>query len=143
MSCSKSEKFDKSINVSFRLREILCNISQGNHDEAQCKENCEQNGKLFSRTGHPYYCQYSLDKLTITSKSNMIKNLLCQKMLRLDASDTSSPRQSLWNRRNVEDQELAKFDLKVAQFKTMEVEVREGRRTVEDLEKLKIELNEM
>ena len=73
----------------------------------------------------------------------MIKNLLCQKMIRLDASDTSSPRQRLWNRRNVEDQELAKFDLKVAQFKTMEVEVREGRRTVEDLEKLKIELHEM
>ena len=140
MSCSKSEKFDKSINVSFRLREILCNISQGNHDEAQCKENCEQNGKIFN---HTYYCQYSLENFTIASRSGMIKNLLCQKTLRLDVSDILSPRQSFWNRRNVEDQELAKFDLKVAQFKTMEVEVREGRRTVEDLEILKIELHEM
>ena len=49
--------------------------------------------------------------------------------------------QSLWNRSNVEDQELVKFDLKVAQFKAMEIEVEEGRRAMEDLEQLKIELD--
>ena len=49
----------------------------------------------------------------------------------------------LWNRDEVEDQELIKFDLKVAQFKAMEVEVKEGRRAIEDLEQLKIELDEM
>ena len=43
----------------------------------------------------------------------------------------------------VEDQELVKFDLKVTQFKAMEIEVEEGRRAVEDLEQLRIEIDEM
>ena len=43
----------------------------------------------------------------------------------------------------VEHQELVKFDLKEAQFKAMEIEVQEGRRTLEDLEPLKIELEKM
>ena len=67
----------------------------------------------------------------------MIKALIYKK------PDIASHQQSLWNRSNVEDQELVKFDLKVAQFKAMEIEVEEGRRAMEDLEQLKIELNEM
>ena len=49
----------------------------------------------------------------------------------------------LWNRSNIEDQELVKFDLIAAQFKAMEVEVQEGGRALEDLEKLKMKLDEM
>ena len=75
--------------------------------------------------------------------SKRIKNLLHKISLELDVSDTSSPHRSQWNRSNVEEQELAKFDLKVAQFKAMEIEVQEGRRAVEDLKQLKIELEEM
>ena len=126
--------------ISFRLRQILCDISQGSHDEALCKENCEQNGKLFN---HTYHCEYSLENNEIPSGSNRIKDLIHKISLELDVSDTSSPHQSQWNRSNVEDQELAKFDLKVAQFKAMEIEVQEGRRAVEDLKQLKIELEEM
>ena len=43
----------------------------------------------------------------------------------------------------VEDQELVKFDLKVTQFKAMEIEVQEGRRAIEDLEQLRIEIDKM
>ena len=43
----------------------------------------------------------------------------------------------------VEAQELVKHDLKVTQFKAMEIEVQEGRRAMEDLEQMKIELDEM
>ena len=66
----------------------------------------------------------------------MIKALICKKLSR-------SPNQSYWNRNKVEDQELAKFDLKVTQFKAMEIEVQEGRRAKEDLEQLIIEMDEM
>ena len=135
MSCSKSEKFDKSINVSFRLREILCNISQGNHDEAVCKENCQQNGERFK---HKYVCQYNPKNLTIQSKSNMIKGLL-----RIEAADTSSPRQSFWDKSSLEAQEIVKFDLLTAEFNAMEIEVKEGKRAAEDLEQLRIEIDEM
>ena len=113
---------------------MLCNISEGVHDKSLCKENCDQNGKLFN---HAFCCQYSLKNLTISSRSNMIKALIYKK------PDTAFHQQSLWNRSNIEDQELVKFDLKVAQFKAMEIEVEEGRRAMEDLEQLKIELDEM
>ena len=121
--------------VFFRLRDILWNISQDNHDDSLCKKNCKENRKLFK---HNHICQYSLAGQQ--TKPSKIKALLDKKSFELH---TPSPQQRLWNRKNVEDQELAKFDLKVAQFKTMEVEVREGRRTVEDLQRLKIELYEM
>ena len=49
----------------------------------------------------------------------------------------------LWNRSNIEDQELVKFDLIAAQFKAMEIEVQKGGRTMEDLKQLKIELDKM
>ena len=126
--------------ISFRLREILCDISQGRHNEALCNENCEQNGKLFN---HSYYCEYGPEDFEIPSGSKKIKDLLHKKSLKSAASDRSSPHRSQWNRSNVEDQELVKFDLKVAQFKAMEIEVEEGRRAMEDLEQLKIELDEM
>ena len=113
---------------------MLCNISEGVHDKSLCKENCDQNGKLFN---HAFCCQYSFKNFTISSRSNMIKALIYKK------PDIASHQQSLWNRSNVEDQELVKFDLKVAQFKAMEIEVEEGRRAMEDLEQLKIELDEM
>ena len=109
------------------------NISEGNHDEDLCKENCEQNRKLFN---HAYHCQYSFKNLTTLSRSNMIKALLCKKLSR-------SPHQSLWNRDKVEHQELVKFDLKEAQFKAMEIEVQEGRRAIEDLDQLRIEMDEL
>ena len=126
--------------IYFRLRETLCDISQGSHDKALCNENCEQNGKLFN---HRYCCKYGLEEEEIPAGLKKIKDLLHKKSLKSDASDTSSPHQSQWNRSNVEDQELVKFDLKVAQFKAMEIEVQEGRRAMEDLEQMKIELNEM
>ena len=126
--------------IYFRLREILCDISNGSHDEALCTENCERNGKLFN---HTYHCEFSLENNEIPTGSNRIKDLLHKTCLKLDVSDTSSPRQSQWNRSNVEDQELAKLDLIVAQFKAMEIEVQEGRRAVEDLKQLKIGLDEM
>ena len=113
---------------------MLCNISEGAHDESLCKENCDQNEKLFN---HAYCCQYSFKNFTTSSRSNKIKALIYKK------PDTASHRQSLWNRDKVEDQELVKFDLKVAQFKAMEKEVKEGRRAMEDLEQLKIELDKM
>ena len=69
----------------------------------------------------------------------MIKALI----YKIPEAETASPHQSLWNKSKVEDQELVKFDLKVAQFKAMEIEVKEGRRAMEDLEQLKIELDEM
>ena len=77
------------------------------------------------------------------SRSDLIKALLCKKPLGLDASDISSPPQSLWDRNKVEDQELVKFDLKVTQFKAMEIEVQEGRRAQEDLEQLRLEMDKM
>ena len=43
----------------------------------------------------------------------------------------------------VEAQELVKYDLKVTQFKAMEIEVQEGRRAIEDLEQLRIEIDKM
>ena len=67
----------------------------------------------------------------------MIKALIYKK------SDIAFHRQSLWNRSNIEDQELVKFDLKVAQFKAMEIEVQEGRRAIEDLDQLRIEMDEL
>ena len=112
------------------------NISEGNHDEDLCKENCERNQKLFN---HAYQCQYSqscLKNYTTSSRSNLIKALLCKKLSR-------SPHQSLWNRNKVEHQELVKFDLKEAQFKAMEIEVQEGRRAIEDLDQLRIEMDEL
>ena len=119
-------------------------ISEGNHDEDLCKENCEQNRKLFN---HAYHCQYNsqycLKNFTTSSRCSLIKALLCKKSLGLDASDISSARQSIWNRNKVEDQELVKFDLKEAQFKAMEIEVQEGRRAIEDLEQFRIEMDEM
>ena len=134
------------------MREILWDITQGNHREGLCEENCEQNGKLFSANHIPYHCQYSIEHqqihtvtdtklLRIFSKihsSNKIKALLQKKSFELEASS-----QRVWNRSKVEDQELAKFDLITAQFKAMEIEVQEGRRTPEDLEPLKIELDQM
>ena len=92
---------------------------------------------------HTYHCEYSLENNEIPSGSNRIKDLIHKISLELDVSDTSSPHQSQWNRSNVEEQELAKLDLKVEQFKAMEIEVQEGRRAVEDLKQLKIELEEM
>ena len=59
------------------------------------------------------------------------------------SDNPSSNHPSLWNISNAEDQELAKFDLKVEQFKAMEIEVQEGRRAIEDLEQLRIEIDEM
>ena len=134
------------------MREILWDITQGNHREGLCEENCEQNGKLFSANHIPYHCQYSIEHqqihtvtdtklLRIFSKihsSNKIKALLQKKSFELEASS-----QRVWNRSKVEDQELVKFDLLAAQFKAMEIEVQEGRRTPEDLEPLKIELDQM
>ena len=64
------------------------------------------------------------------------KALLCKKLSR-------SLHQSHWNRNKVEEQELVKHDLKVTQFKAMEIEVLEGRRAVEDLEQLRLEIDEM
>ena len=119
--------------VTFRLREILLNISEGYHDEDLCKENCEENRKLFN---HAFHFQYSFKNLTTLSQSNMIKTLLCEKLSR-------SPHQSNWNRNMVEHQELVKFDLKEAQFKAMEIEVQEGRRAIEDLDQLRIEMDEL
>ena len=116
--------------VTFRLREILWHISKGIHDESLCKENCEQNRKLFN---HTYHCQYSF---TTISRSRPLSALLCKKLSR-------SPHQSLWNRDKVEHQELVKFDLKEAQFKAMEIEVQEGRRAIEDLDQLRIEMDEL
>ena len=72
--------------------------------------------------------------------SKKIKALLQKKSFKVE---TSTPPQRLWNRSKVEDQELVKFDLMAAQFKAMEIEVQEGRRTLEDLEPLKIELDKM
>ena len=109
------------------------NISEGYHDEDLCKENCEENRKLFN---HAFHCQYSFKNLTTLSQSNMIKTLLCEKLSR-------SPHQSQWDRNKVEDQELARLDLNVTQFKAMEIEVKEGRRAIEDLEQLRIEMDEM
>ena len=132
-----------SSSVTFRLREILLNISEGNHDEDLCKENCELNRKLFN---HAHFCQYSqfnFKSFMNPSRSDLIKALLCKKPLGLDTSDISSPPQSLWDRNKVEDQELVKFDLKVTQFKAMEIEVQEGRRALEDLEQLRIEMDEL
>ena len=43
----------------------------------------------------------------------------------------------------VEHKELVKFDLKEAQFKLMEIEVQEGRRAIEDLDQLRIEMDEL
>ena len=141
--------------ISFSLREILWDISQGNHRERLCKENCEQNGRLFSANYTPYHCQYSIEHPqihTVTDpipsrifkeyhSSKKIKALLHKKTFELEAS--SSPSQRVWNKSKLEDQELVKFDLLAAQFKAMEIEVQEGRRTLEDLEPLKIELDKM
>ena len=140
--------------ISFSLKEILWNTSQGIHHDRLCKENCEQNGKLFSANHIPYHCQYSIEHQQIHTatdtelsrhfskfhSSNKIKALLQKKSFELKAS--SSP-QRLWNRSKVEDQELVKFDLMAVQFKAMEIEVQEGRRAIEDLEELKIELDKM
>ena len=73
---------------------------------------------------------------------NVVLKWLCN---RNDGDGLQTLNKLLWNRDEVEDQELIKFDLKVAQFKAMEVEVKEGRRAgaMEDLEQLKIELDEM
>ena len=68
----------------------------------------------------------------------MIKGLL-----RIEATDTSSPRQSFWDKSSLEAQEIVKFDLLTAEFNAMEIEVKEGRRATEDLEQLRIELDEM
>ena len=139
------------------MRETLWDITQGNHHEGLCKENCEQNGKLFSTNYIPYHCQYSIEhqqvlpsqiisnqeflKSAISSSINKIKALLHKKSFELEASSSTSQR--VWNRSKIEDQELVKFDLITAQFKAMEIEVQEGRRTPEDLEPLKIELDKM
>ena len=128
------------------MREILWDITQGNHHEGLCKENCEQNGKLFNPNYSPYHCQYSIEHQQIhpvtdadaSRSSNKIKALLQKKSFELEASS-----QRVWNRSKVEDQELAKFDLITAQFKAMEIEVQEGRRTMEDLKQLKIKLDKM
>ena len=109
------------------------NISEGYHDEDLCKENCEENRKLFN---HAFHCQYSFKNLTTLSRSNMIKALLCKKLSR-------SSHQSNWNPNMVEHKELVKFDLKEAQFKAMEIEVQEGRRAIEDLDQLRIEMDEL
>ena len=111
-------------------------ISEGNHDEDLCKENCKQNQELFN---HAHFCQYSqfnFKSFMNPSRSDLIKALLCKKLSR-------SPHQSLWNRNEAEHQELVKFDLKEAQFKAMEIEVQEGRRALEDLEQLRIEMDKM
>ena len=121
--------------VFFRLRDILWNISQDNHDESLCKKNCKENRKLFK---HNHICQYSLAGQQ--TKPSKIKALLDKKSFELD---TPSPQQRLWNRSNVEDQELVKFDLMTAQYKAMEFEVQEGGRTMEDLKQLKIKLDKM
>ena len=174
-----------------RLREILWNISQGNHDEDVCKENCKQNGNLFNSHHIPYQCKYSLahqqvpsgqirplltnfmaamtnlsqvfekyedqelvkldlisaqlkameiDMQTQFSPSHKIKVLLQKKSLEIGAS---SPDQTSWNRSNLEHQELVKFDLMAAQYKAMEIEVQKGGRTPEDLEQLKMKLDDM
>ena len=64
-------------------------------------------------------------------------------LLRIDAVDTSSARQSFWDQSCLEAQEIVKFDLLTAEFNAMEIEVKEGRRAKEDLEQLRIELDEM
>ena len=73
-------------------------------------------------------------------KIKVLLQVLQKKSLEIGAS---SPDQTSWNRSNLEHQELVRFDLIAAQFKAMEVEVKEGRRAMEDLEQLKIELDEM
>ena len=74
------------------------------------------------------------------SPSHKIKVLLQKKSLEIGAS---SPDQTSWNRSNLEHQELVKFDLMAAQYKAMEIEVQKGGRALEDLEKLKMKLDEM
>ena len=74
------------------------------------------------------------------SPTTKIKDLLQEKSSKIDMSSTL-PR--LWNRSNIEDQELVKFDLIAAQFKAMEIEVQKGGRTPEDLEQLKMKLDDM
>ena len=74
------------------------------------------------------------------SPTTKIKDLLQEKSSKIDMSSTL-PR--LWNRSNIEDQELVKFDLIAAQFKAMEIEVQKGGRALEDLEQLKMKLDEM
>ena len=74
------------------------------------------------------------------SPSKKIQALVQEKSLKLGASSLD---QTSWNRSNIEHQELVKFDLIAAQFKAMEVEVQEGGRALEDLEKLKMKLDEM
>ena len=123
-------------------------MSQGNHDEDLCKENCEENGAVFNDI--PYLCIFSLAHQQITSgqvevkpqlpSSKKIKALLQEKSSKINMTSTH-PR--LWNRSNIEDQELVKFDLIAAQFKAMEIEVQKGGRALEDLEQLKIELDKM
>ena len=127
----------------------MWNISQGNHDEILCKENCEENGALFNHI--PYHCKFSLAHqeipsdqirplMTGVSPTTKIKALLQEKSSKIVMTSTH-PR--LWNRSNIEDQELVKFDLIAAQFKAMEIEVQKGGRTMEDLKQLKIELDKM
>ena len=132
------------------MRDILWNISQGNHDEELCKENCERNGEHFNDNHIPYHCQYSLERNSYHlpfrrffkryKLSKKIKALLQKKS---SNRNPSSNHQNRWNRNKVEEQELVKFDLKVAQFKAMEIEVVEGRRAIEDLEQLRFEIDNM
>ena len=68
----------------------------------------------------------------------MIKGLL-----RIEAVNTSSSLPSFWDKSSLEDQELVRLDLLTAEFSAMEIEVKEGRRAKEDLEQLRIELDEM
>ena len=82
----------------------------------------------------PYKCEYS------SSGSQRASNLLQKKDFQ-GAGD--SARKRLWDRKNVKDQELTKFDVMTAQFKALENEVCDGRRDLADLEKLKIALKKV
>ena len=142
------------------MREILWNISQGNHDEKLCKENCERNGEQFNDNHIPYHCKYSLERNSyhypfgtasscyaapmLPGLAALLSTKITALLQKISSNRNPSPNhQNRWNRNKVEEQELVKFDLKVAQFKAMEIEVVEGRRAIEDLEQLRIEIDNM